>query len=80
MQLGTYLAVLGFEFVLEVPYVGKYFKESDYNEYRYSWLDVIVLCESERPKEESDEEEDEDDSQHSEHDKLMSQVIINQST
>ncbi|KAH9404054.1 hypothetical protein TYRP_014570, partial [Tyrophagus putrescentiae] len=34
--LGTYLAVLGFEFVLEVPYVGKYFKESDYNEYRYS--------------------------------------------
>lgn len=78
--LGTYLAVLGFEFVLEVPYVGKYFKESDYNEYRYSWLDVIVLSESERPKEESDEEEDEDDSQHSEHDKLMSQVIINQST
>ncbi|KAH9515896.1 hypothetical protein DERF_006671 [Dermatophagoides farinae] len=33
---GSYLAVLGFEFVYNIPYFGPWFKESDYNEYRYS--------------------------------------------
>ncbi|OTF83546.1 hypothetical protein BLA29_008400 [Euroglyphus maynei] len=33
---GTYMAVLGFDFVYNVPYFGPWFKESDYNEYRYS--------------------------------------------
>lgn len=70
------MAVLGFDFVLEVPYVGKYFKESDYNEYRYSWLVDIVLSDSE-PRRESDEEEDEDDS---ENDTLMSENTVSQST
>src|SRR5699024_1582997 len=35
-QCGSYLAVLGFEFVLKVPYFGHRFKEADYSEYRYS--------------------------------------------
>lgn len=35
-QCGSYLAVLGFEFVYNIPYFGPWFKESDYNEYRYS--------------------------------------------
>lgn len=34
--LGSYMAVLGFEFVLKIPYFGPLFKENDYNEYRYS--------------------------------------------
>lgn len=72
------MAVLGFDFVLEVPYVGKYFKESDYNEYRYSWLIDIVLSDSELMRSESEEEEDQDD-YHSEHDNLMSQSTVNQS-
>ncbi|KAH9414752.1 natural resistance-associated macrophage protein 2-like [Dermatophagoides pteronyssinus] len=33
---GSYVAVLGFEFVYKIPYFGPWFKESDYNEYRYS--------------------------------------------
>lgn len=59
--------------------MGKYFKESDYNEYRYSWLVDIVLSDSE-PKGESDEEEEDQDDSHSEHDNLLSQSTVNQST
>lgn len=73
------MAVLGFDFVLEVPYVGKYFKESDYNEYRYSWLLDIVLSDSELMRSESEEEEEDQDDYHSEHDNLMSQSTVNQS-
>ncbi|KPM06396.1 Malvolio/Nramp-like protein [Sarcoptes scabiei] len=32
---GSYLSVLGFEWINGIPYLGKYFRESDYNEYRY---------------------------------------------
>lgn len=40
------MAVLGFEFVLKIPYFGPLFKENDYNEYRYSWLDAFVPSDS----------------------------------